>query len=137
MKTGVGIIFENSAGEILLMLRDNKKEIPFPNTWYIPGGVVEEDEEPKEAVVRETMEEFELKLKDFVLFKKYVWADKIEFIYYKRIDFDANMINLHEGQKIEWMNSKKAAKLKLAFNDNKILADFIEFGKQTQNQLLD
>jgi len=120
------MIFENSKDQILLMLRDNKKDIPFPNMWYIPGGKVEKDETPENAVIRETKEEFELELHDFVLFKKYDWGEKVEFIYYKKIDFDSKNIHLNEGQKIDWFDLSRASKLKLAFNDNKILNDFIK-----------
>ncbi len=47
-------------GKLLLILRDNKPTIPFPNTWNAPGGGVEEGESPEEAVCRELLEEISI-----------------------------------------------------------------------------
>lgn len=44
-------------GKLLLILRDNKSTIPFPNTWNAPGGGVEPDETPEEGIKRELQEE--------------------------------------------------------------------------------
>ena len=49
------LYFENN---LVVYLRDNKPEIPFPNTWDFPGGRREGDESPFECVARETQEEF-------------------------------------------------------------------------------
>ena len=68
---GAGIIIENNKGEVLLQLRDNKPNILYPNQWVLPGGGIEKNEAPKEAVKREIKEELEIKLKKFKLFKKY------------------------------------------------------------------
>ena len=34
------MFFLNPRGEVLLLLRDNKPGIPYPNTWDLPGGHV-------------------------------------------------------------------------------------------------
>ncbi|MCK7516403.1 MAG: NUDIX domain-containing protein [Ignavibacteriales bacterium] len=43
---GAGILLLNSNNEVLLLLRDDKVDIPFPNMWDIPGGKVEDNETP-------------------------------------------------------------------------------------------
>lgn len=43
---GAGIILLNKKNQVLLLLRDNKADIPFPNMWDIPGGRVEHNESP-------------------------------------------------------------------------------------------
>ncbi|MCR4333966.1 MAG: NUDIX domain-containing protein [Patescibacteria group bacterium] len=43
--------------KLLLVLRDNDPAIPYPNTWNLPGGGVEDGEGPDEALMRELMEE--------------------------------------------------------------------------------
>jgi 8-oxo-dGTP diphosphatase len=58
--TGAGIILINSKNEVLLLLRDHNSEIPYPNMWDIPGGMVEKDETPEEAIKREMYEELNL-----------------------------------------------------------------------------
>ena len=44
-------------GKMVLILRDDKPTIPFPNTWTPPGGGIEEGETPEEAIRRELEEE--------------------------------------------------------------------------------
>ena len=53
----VGVIIENREGKVLFQLRDNKKDIPNPNLWSIFGGGINNSEKPKEAAVREILEE--------------------------------------------------------------------------------
>lgn len=56
---GTSIIFKNSRNEVLLFLRDDKPEIPYPNLWDIPGGHFEAGETPEACIVREMIEEIE------------------------------------------------------------------------------
>lgn len=48
--------------ELLVYLRDEKPEIPYPGYWDLPGGGREGDELPVDCVIRETREEFGLDL---------------------------------------------------------------------------
>ncbi len=124
MKKAVGILFENSEGNILFLLRDDKPTIPYPNQWDILGGVVEEGETPEEAIVREMREELELDLKDFELFKVFNWPEKIETIFHKKLNLDVDKINLHEGQKIKYFSQEELLSMDLAFHDNQIINEF-------------
>lgn len=47
---------------LLVYLRDNYAEIPFPGQWDFPGGGREGDESPEICVLRELHEEFGLNL---------------------------------------------------------------------------
>ena len=49
---------------ILVILRDNKPDIPWPNTWELPGGGREGQETPLECLQREVWEELGLTLKE-------------------------------------------------------------------------
>lgn len=126
MKKSVCILFENSEGKILLLLRDNKPSIPYPNKWDILGGIVEVDESPEEAIVREMKEELELDLKDFQIFQIFHWPEKIETVFYKKIDLNTAVTPLHEGQKIQWFSKKELLSMNLAFHDNEIIREFFK-----------
>lgn len=46
--------------QLLIILRDDRADIPFPNMWDFPGGGREGDESPFETMARETYEEVSL-----------------------------------------------------------------------------
>ncbi len=57
----VSVIVENVEGEVLLLLRDNKSTIVYPNHWTLVGGKIEDNETPEMAAHRELAEETNLK----------------------------------------------------------------------------
>ncbi|MBI5662826.1 MULTISPECIES: NUDIX domain-containing protein [Ignavibacterium] len=124
---GAGIILINNNNEVLLLLRDNKPEIPFPNQWDIPGGKIEDGETPDVTIKREMFEELSLKeLSDLRLFKIYTSDNLTDFIFWKRIDLNPEKIILNEGQRLKYFNLDEIKKTKLAFNYNKVLEEFFE-----------
>jgi len=122
---GAGIILLNRNNEVLLLLRDDKPEIPFPNMWDIPGGKVEENETPENGIRREMNEELELMSLGVINLFKIITSEEItDYIYWKKIDLNPAEINLKEGQRIEYFNLEKIKKTKLAFNYNDVIEDF-------------
>jgi 8-oxo-dGTP diphosphatase len=102
-RKGNSIIFMNDERQILLFLRDNKSDLPYPNIWDVPGGHVEADESPGKCIVREMKEEMDLVLDEFELFSK------IEFA---------------EGQKLKWFTRDEAKQTQLAYGFNEIVEKF-------------
>lgn len=124
---GAGIIFINSNNEILLLLRDDVPNIPFPNQWDIPGGKIEKGETPDVAVKREMKEELGLDtLNDFKLFKIYKSENLTDFIFWKKLDLNTDKITLNEGQKIQYFSLDEIRKMKLAFNYNQVVEEFFK-----------
>lgn len=122
---GAGILLLNINNEVLLLLRDDKVDIPFPNMWDIPGGQVEDNETPIEAIRREMMEEMSIKnLGEIQLFKIITSENITDYIFWKNLDLNPAEIDLQEGQRIEYFNLDRIRKTKLAFNYNMVLEEF-------------
>ena len=122
---GAGIILLNNKNEVLLILRDNKVNIPYPGLWDIPGGHVENGETPDEAIKREMMEELEINdLGEIALFNFYKSDNLTDFIFWKKINLDVNEIDLQEGQEIKYFSLTQIRETKLAFNYNIVLEEF-------------
>lgn len=55
-RVGSGVLLRNPNGDVLLV------EPTYKESWEIPGGVVEDGESPREAAIRECMEELGVEL---------------------------------------------------------------------------
>ena len=118
---------------LLVYLRDDKTDIPFPNHWDFFGGHVEERETPEEALVREVKEEIGVDLKQWALFKRYVCTagdayPNIKYVYWAKIDKIAEELTLHEGQRIEAIAAEQRSELKFANILGQVLEDFVVSG---------
>ena len=81
---------------ILVILRDNKPDIPWPNTWELPGGGREGQETPLECLQREVWEELGLTLKE----ESIIWSK----IYPSMLDKEYREIRFgDEGQEFKLM----------------------------------
>ncbi|OZH53409.1 acetyltransferase [Hydrocoleum sp. CS-953] len=118
------MILFNSNKQILLVLRDDKNYIPFPNTWNLLGGFLENDESPEECIRREIREEIEIELGNINFFQKYNIYDREHYIFWKQIDLDLTQTKLNEGQRLAYFRKDELDKHQLAFQCNYILNDF-------------
>ncbi|MEA2097158.1 MAG: NUDIX domain-containing protein [Candidatus Cloacimonadota bacterium] len=125
-RKGSSIIFVNSKKEILLFLRDDKPGLPYSNMWDVLGGHNEENETPKECIIREMKEEIGLELADFQFLCEKEFNDRIEFTYWKYWNAEIKDINLTEGQRLKWFTRKEAAKTNLAYGFNEIVEEFYQ-----------
>lgn len=123
-RKGCSVLFVNSDHQVLLVLRDNKPDIPYPNTWDVPGGHVEPGETPEQCIAREMKEEMALAIDDFQLFSVKEFDDRVEYTYWKHADLIIDAIRLMEGQRLQWFSKGDAEKTALAYGFNEIVADF-------------
>lgn len=130
-RSGASIIFHNSRHEVLLFLRDDKPEIPYPNMWDLPGGHVEADETPEACIVREMLEEIETDVGSCSLLKVYDFPDRFEHIFTMAFDRSADGIPLHEGQMLRWFSESEIRNLELAYGFDIVLADFFAGFRET------
>ena len=124
---GSAIIFVNSSRQVLLFLRDDKPEIPFPNTWDILGGRLDPGETPEQCIIREMREEIEFELRDPEPFQTRQDEHGIVHLYWQRADFDLGKTPLHEGQRLKWFSEdeiRSMAPEQFAFGSREHLLDF-------------
>jgi len=127
-KETVTCIFESPDQEVLLMLRDDNPNIPFPNSWYIPGGGVEAiDLSPLDAMTREIQEEFQIELWKVLHHRTYNWPEKIEHVFVKEGSLiKPQEIDLTEWQEIRFFTPQDVRGIDLAFHDNEIMDNYFQ-----------
>jgi ADP-ribose pyrophosphatase YjhB (NUDIX family) len=71
LKVGVGVLVERD-GRLLLLQRAHE---PWKGMWNLPAGYVEVDENPRDAAMREVLEESGLDIEVGELFRMYYFDD--------------------------------------------------------------
>jgi 8-oxo-dGTP diphosphatase len=123
-RKGASIIFLNSRKQVLLLLRDDKPDIPSPGIWDLPGGHIDSGETPKECIVREMLEEIEMDVADCRPLSVYPFPDRTEYVFFLETDVEPEQITLHEGQMLRWFAESELPGLPLAYGFDRVLADF-------------
>ncbi len=122
----VPVIIKNGKGEILLGKRSKKMPM-FPSMWGLPGGIINYKESLEDAAKREVKEEIGVEVK--VLRYGKPW------MYFPTKDFPVQSLNIptyckitkgspkpkDETSEIKWFPLKKVKKMKLAYNQEKLL----------------
>ncbi|MGE5219647.1 MAG: NUDIX hydrolase [Chloroflexota bacterium] len=133
MKQIAQILLFDRSGKLLIYLRDNKPEIPFPNHWDFFGGHVEAGETPEQALARELKEELGLDLQRWQFFRSYECLDgddypNRKFIYWGELTLLPRELALHEGQRLASIAAEERGDFKFANILGGILEDFIAAG---------
>jgi 8-oxo-dGTP diphosphatase len=133
MKEIAQVLLFDRKGRLLIYLRDNKPEIPFPDHWDFFGGHREEGETPEQALVREVREELGVELDMWQFFRRYECLSgdaypNIKHIFHAQIDRLASELTLFEGQRIAAIGRDERFEFKFANILAAILADFVGSG---------
>ena len=126
---GAGILFLNSASQVLLLLRDIKPTIPFPNCWDIPGGMIDPGETPEQCVVREMREEIGKSISSPQLFRVYQQPKQTDHVFWQRAELDLSQIQLTEGQRHKWFCRDEINSMPdsaFAFDFKRVILDFFQ-----------
>src|SRR5688572_4498052 len=126
---GAGILFLNSSEQVLLLLRDDKSTIPFPNCWDNPGGMIDPGETAEECVVREMREEIGKRISKPKLFRVYHQPKQIDHVFWQRAEIDIAQVKLPEGQRLKWFSLdevKATSGSVFAFGFKRVILDFFE-----------
>jgi len=122
----VAAIIKSDEGKILLTRRNVE---PFKGQWCLPGGHIDQNENVKDAVVREVKEETGLDFEGefFDYFDEIVperdWHAVVMVCTGKGLGKIATQES--EVTDIRWLSLEEACSLQLAFGHNKILNEYV------------
>jgi 8-oxo-dGTP diphosphatase len=133
MKEIAQILLFDRKGRLLIYLRDDKPEIPFPNHWDFFGGHLEADETPEQALLREVREELGVRLETWQLFRCYECLSgdaypNIKHIYHAQIDRLVSDLKLYEGQRLAAIAREERRAYRFANILGTVLEDFASSG---------
>src|SRR5439155_1588409 len=81
MKQIAMVLLFDRHDRLLIYLRDDKPEIPFPNHWDFFGGHLEEGETPEQAMIREVKEELGIHLHCHTEYSLLDGANKVDKLF--------------------------------------------------------
>jgi 8-oxo-dGTP diphosphatase len=133
MKEIAMVLLFDRHNRLLIYLRDDKPDIPFPDHWDFFGGHLEEGETPEQALVREVREELGLELADWKSFRTYTCTEgdaypNVKHIFWARIDKTPDDLKLYEGQRLASIVRDERAGVRFANILGSILEDFVAAG---------
>ncbi|MEH7349327.1 8-oxo-dGTP diphosphatase MutT [Gottfriedia acidiceleris] len=110
----VGAVIRNNQNQILCALRS--PEMSMPNSWEFPGGKIEKNEKPEEALIREIQEELDCEISVFELVDDVI--HEYPNIIVNLITYEAKIISgtpvANEHAKIEWKEISELKELEWA-----------------------
>ncbi len=123
---GTPVIITNSEGKILLGKR-TKKAMLYPNTWGLPGGLIEYGEKVEDAAKREVKEELGVEIKIIKKIFAYETLPTKKYpLHSMSIPFYAKIIKgvpkpMDETSEVRWFYPKQIRNIDLAYNHKEIL----------------
>jgi 8-oxo-dGTP diphosphatase len=132
-KEGVAVLALDRWGRVLLQLRD--ADLPperHPDVWSLPGGIIEPDEAPDAAGLREFEEETGHLLEDLKLYRVFRRHDietllvDVQHVYFGDPDIVEEAIDVREGQAFQYWGPAETLTLPMPPHARTILGWFFE-----------
>lgn len=121
--TAAHVLFVNDAGRVLLRLRDERADLPYPGQWDLLGGAVEPGETIAEAAVREVKEEIGLDVRQMDYFGEYP-EQVVNNVFVARLSVPVEELVLTEGQRLKYVDAAEARALNLVPWVARLLDDY-------------
>jgi len=120
-----GLLIENSEGKVLLQLRDDNPQIPYPGCWGTFGGQIEGEETPEEGIKREIWEELEYDLSHPEYFGNFPF-EGYNIYMYRIVDRNLTLDNItvREGQKGGFFSLEEIRHVDCAANCREIVTAY-------------
>jgi 8-oxo-dGTP diphosphatase len=127
------VLLFDRRGRLLIYLRDDKPQIPFPNHWDLFGGHLENGETPEQGLVREIKEELGIELKHWAFFRRFDCAagdayPNVKYIYWSQIGQAPDELTLYEGQRLRSIAVEERKTVKFANVLGSIVDEFVDAG---------
>jgi len=126
--TFVGAVIQNENHEFLLQQRD-EKALTYPLCWTLFGGKVEPGETPKQAILRELIEEINLTpdlISDIRQIQKNNQRNgSVQFIFHIQTKAKLTDLTLKEGQQMVFIEKTHLFNRNFAFNIRGVLKKFL------------
>jgi 8-oxo-dGTP diphosphatase len=128
-----GLLFDKQ-GKLLIYLRDDKPDIPFPNHWDLFGGHIEDGETPEQALAREVTEELGIGVGIAHFFRDYEVREgdvfpNVKHVFWTRLNQDASELHLVEnGQELRAIDLTERGQYQFANVLRTIIDDFVASG---------
>jgi 8-oxo-dGTP diphosphatase len=124
----VTLILRDSEDYVLILLRSLSVDWA-PNTWGLPGGSIEDEEDPEEACIRECFEETKIQPKNVELYKNMNLEETNLYVYTGFSETNKPKINW-EHKDYEWISENELNDYEFAPNVKEILTNY--FRNKTQ-----
>jgi 8-oxo-dGTP diphosphatase len=120
-----GLLVENSEQQVLLQLRDDIPDIPWPGTWGTFGGQVEDGETPLEAIEREIREELSYNIPEPEYFGDFLFDGYDIYMYRLLIPgLTLDDVTVLEGQRAAFMSLAEVLGAECAANCKEIVVAY-------------
>jgi GNAT superfamily N-acetyltransferase/8-oxo-dGTP pyrophosphatase MutT (NUDIX family) len=117
------VLFIDDSERVLLRLRDDRPDLPYPGQWDLVGGAVESGETIREAAMREVEEEIDRKVTALEYFGEY--PDRVvNHVFLARLSVPIEELVLNEGQRLAYVDAAQAADMDVVVWVARLLRDF-------------
>jgi 8-oxo-dGTP diphosphatase len=131
LMVSLGIVVKDMSSDCHLWLQLRREDGPLDNHWEFPGGKIEPDETPHQALVREFLEECEADLSGarahLLGIYPYDYEDRMVSLYSYIVDGKGLTLKSGQWVKLDCESAQLAENMKLMPANNQILADFCRF----------